>query len=185
VTTDLVQLVITTPCRRGEAAAALWRDIDLAGQIWHQPTSKSGEPHDYPLNDPALAVLERRRVATGGHPADHVFPGPAYGRPFSAWSDLIAMLASRIDPVTPVAADWRLHDLRRSFVTHLADAGHDETLLDLIINHRAARSRSGVRGIYQRAVRWQERVAALAAWNDRLNIYLSENITQMPMRRVG
>jgi integrase len=183
VTADLVQFVITVPCRRGEAAEARWRDIDLAAKVWRQPTSKNDDPHAFPLNERALAILTRRRKATGGHPDDFVFPGPRAAKPFMGWSNLIEAIAARIDQATPIVGDWRLHDIRRSFVTHLAEAGHDETVLDLILNHRAARSRSGVRGIYQRAVRWPERVAALAAWADLLRHYLGENVEHM--RRAG
>ena len=136
VITDLVQLTISIPCRRGEAATARWADFDLAARIWHQPTSKNGDPHDFPLNDRALAVLGRRR-AESGHPENFVFPGPRYSKPFSGWSNLIGAIATRIDPKTPVARGWRLHDFRRSFVTILAEQGHDETLLDLTIDHHA------------------------------------------------
>jgi integrase len=172
VTADLVQFVIAIPCRRGEAAVARWRDIDVSGRVWHQPTSKNQDPHDFPLNDRALAILARRRQATAGHPDDFVFPGPRAAKSFMGWSKLIKAISARIDKETPVAAGWRLHDVRRSFVTHLADAGRDETVLDLIINHRASRSRGGIRGVYQRAQRWPERVTALAAWDALLGSHL-------------
>jgi integrase len=183
VITDLVHFVIAIPCRRGEVASVRWRDLDTATKVWHQPTSKNQDPHDFPLNERALAILVRRREATGGHPDDFVFPGPRHAKPFCGWSNLIDAIADRICEDTPVAPGWRLHDVRRSFVTHLADAGHDEILLDLTINHRASRSRSGVRGVYQRAIRWPERVAALSAWNGHLDRALGENIR--PLRRMG
>jgi integrase len=175
VITDLAQLLVAVPCRRGEAATARWRDIDLGARIWHQPTSKSGNPHDFPLNDRALVILARRHEATGGHPDDYVFPGPRAGRPFCGWSNLIASIDARIPPAAPVP-DWRLHDFRRSCVTHLAEQGHDETVLDLLLNHAASRSRGGVLGVYQRSQRWPERVAALAAWGELLGQYLGENV---------
>jgi integrase len=175
VTADIVQFLIAVPARRGEAATMCWRDVDIAARVWHQPITKNGDPHDYPLNHRALAILARRRQATGAHPDDYVFPGPRYAKPFVGWSNLMAAITARVPPGVSLE-DLRLHDMRRGFVTHLAEQGHEETLLDLTINHRAARSRSGVRGVYQRAVRWPERVAALAAWNDNLDRWLGVNV---------
>jgi integrase len=174
IAADLTRFLITVPCRRGEAAIMKWSDVDLAGRVWTMPTSKNSDPHSFPLNDRAILVLLRRRQ---DDPTEHVFPcvGGA-DAPFNAWNDLIDNLREYA-----AIADWRLHDLRRSFVTLLAEAGTDETLLDLIINHRASKSRSGVKGIYQRAERWAERVKALHDWNLFLDQQLGENVA--PLRR--
>ncbi len=53
---DLVQLVLAIPCRRGEAAALRWQDIDFEARIWRQPTTKNGDPHLFPLNARAMEV---------------------------------------------------------------------------------------------------------------------------------
>jgi integrase len=179
---DLVRFCISVPCRRGEATVMRWAHVNIGARIWRLPTSKSGA-HEFPLNDLALAILERRIGATGGHPDDLVFPGPRFGRACS-WSDVIPDLAARIDPTTPVSPGWRLHDIRRSFCSLLADTGNfDETLLDLAIGHRGPRA--GVLGVYQHAQRWAERVAALNAWDRLLSIHLADNVESMPMRRMG
>jgi integrase len=52
----ITRFLLAVPCRRGEAAALRWADLDLDGRVWHQPTSKNGDPHDYPLNARALAA---------------------------------------------------------------------------------------------------------------------------------
>jgi integrase len=57
---------------------------------------------------------------------------------------------------------FNLHDVRRSFVTALAERGFDVDLLDQLLSH----SRKGVFGIYQRSSRWREKEAAMAAWAD-------------------
>ncbi len=95
----------------------------------------------------------------------------------------MSSVAGRIDPATPVATGWRLHDVRRAFVTHLAEQGHDESALDVCINHRASATRGGIRGVYQRAQRWAERVAALDAWNAFLDAHIGANV--LPLRRAG
>jgi integrase len=182
---DLVQLIITLPCRRGEAAECKWADIDFEARTWHQPDSKNTDPHDFPLNKRAVEILTRRHKATGGHPDDLVFPGPRYGKVFCGWPNMIDAINARIAPETPVAAGWRLHDLRKSFNSILADLGHDEIVLDLQLNHRASKSRPGMHGRYQLSYRWDERVAALKAWGELLDRALGENVTPLRRRRTS
>src|SRR4029077_655101 len=55
---------------------------------------------------------------------------------------------------------FNLHDVRRSFVSALAERGFDVDLLDQLLAH----SRRGVFGTYQRSSRWREKEAAMAAW---------------------
>ncbi len=175
-TRDLVQFLIGVPCRRSEAAHALWRHVDLAQRVWTQPTTKNTDGHAYPLNALALAILRRRQPEGSGRVNDLVFPGPRKGEPFGGWSNLANALVER---VPELGEDWRLHDLRRSFVTLLAEHGHDEIMLDVAINHRASKARGGVRGVYQRAQRWPERVAALNAWAELLGPHLAGTVTQL------
>lgn len=48
-------------------------------------------------------------------------------------------------------------------MTCLAERGHDDTVLDAMLNHRQAATRPGVMGVYQWAQRRQEHVAAMEA----------------------
>jgi integrase len=59
---------------------------------------------------------------------------------------------------------WVWHDFRRSFATALAESGVSETVADAVLNHRQSATRGGVLGVYQRASRWPEQVAAMKAW---------------------
>jgi hypothetical protein len=131
-------------------------------------------------SDRLLAILFSRRIAKRpGYAGDtgYVFSGTVTAT-FSGWAYLIACLRDVVG-----FDDWRPHDIRRSFVTQLAEQGVDETLLDLIINHRASGSRSGVKGVYQRSQRWAERVAALDAWNAYLDQQLGENVAPLGRQR--
>lgn len=86
----LLALLISTPCREGEAASATWADIDLPGRVWTQPTSKNSRPHRFPLNDRAFAILHAQRTAAGDNvkQSDLVFPSPRAGVVFAGWSNL-------------------------------------------------------------------------------------------------
>jgi hypothetical protein len=61
--TDVLRFLIAVPCRRSEARAMRWADVDLAASVWSQPTSKNTLPHAFPLNRLALDILWRRRAA--------------------------------------------------------------------------------------------------------------------------
>jgi integrase len=165
--TDVTQFLIAVPARRSEARAMRWTDVDLAARVWTQPTSKNGFAHAFPLNRLALEILHRRKAAGGDAPF-----------PFTRFDPLV----SRLRELLPELPNWRLHDLRRSFASTLADAGFSESVLDLVLNHAASRTRGGVLGVYQRAERWDERVRALDAWADSLERALGENVTPLLRR---
>lgn len=165
---DFVRFLISTPCRESEAAGMRWRDVDLASRSWTMPTSKNTLPHRFPLNDRALALVLARRDAVGISRATGdalVFPAPISGKAFNSWSTLKRSLDRRLAGGAAEAESWRFHDLRRSCATALGDRGFDDALIDLLLNHRAARSRGGIAGVYNTAQRWSDRVAALAAWS--------------------
>ena len=79
--------------------------------------------------------------------------------------------------------DFTLHDFRRSFVSGLADR-FDETRLDLTLNHAASSSRGGVKGVYQRATHWPERVAMMEAWADMLMHAVAGGADVLQLREV-
>jgi integrase len=182
---DLVQFLVATPCRESEAATMCWRDVDIDARTWTMPTSKNRLPHRFYLNDRALAVVLARRDACcrAAEPDALVFTAPLSGKAFNSWSSLKRSLDRRLGPsrdgarvqgiVSAPVPGWRLHDLRRSCATVLSDLGHDDALIDLILNHAAARSRGGVTGIYVVSQRWDERCAALTEWSGWIDAALS------------
>jgi hypothetical protein len=58
------------------------------------------------------------------------------------------MIKNRLDAAMGNPPAWRLHDLRRTFVTGLADLGIRPDVIELAVNHRSglrgARAASGV-----------------------------------------
>ena len=61
VVLDIIEFLILTGARKGEALQMQWVDIDFERQIWTVPLSKSGKPRYIPLSGAAMAVLERRK----------------------------------------------------------------------------------------------------------------------------
>jgi integrase len=143
-----------------------WEDVDLQGEVWSQAgtQTKNGEAHRFPLPELALDILKRRRAAAGSPATGLVFPSPRSGRPI----DTFGKAKRAVDEALTVKLDWRVHDHRRSFVTALGEAGVHEAVLDALLNHKQASTRGGVLGVYQRAQRWPEQVAAMARWDGML-----------------
>ena len=69
-------------------------------------------------------------------------------------------------------AGWRLHDLRRTAVTGMAELGVAPHVVEAVVNHVSGRARAGVAGVYNRATYALEKRAALQAWADHLDAVL-------------
>lgn len=160
---DLARLLIALPCRRGEAVALDWRDLDMdaASPQWRQAagTTKNGEAHRLHIHPLAMDVLRSRHAAVGKPTAGLVFPSPKAGNKVDSFSDMQAAL-NKASGLT----GWRWHDFRRSFATTLGEAGVSEATADAMLNHKASATRGGVLGVYQRAENWPGQVIAMQAW---------------------
>jgi hypothetical protein len=62
-----------------------------------------------------------------------------------------------------VIGPWRLHDLRRTAVTGMAELGIRPDVIELTVNHVSG-SRGGIAGVYNRSELLDERRAALERW---------------------
>lgn len=165
---EIVRVLALTGQRREEVAGMTWGELDLDGALWSIPPerTKNGLPHDVPLSLPAVHILQgiARRENR-----ELVF-GRGKG-PFSGWSkakaELDARLTARLREGSPKAkplAPWRLHDLRRTAATRMADLGVLPHVIEAILNHISGH-RSGVAGIYNRATYSAEKRAAIDLWS--------------------
>ena len=65
----------------------------------------------------------------------------------------------------PAATPWRVHDIRRSVATGMADIGIEPHVIEEILNHRSGHRR-GVAGVYNRSPYEKAVRLALARWAD-------------------
>ena len=154
-----MRFLLLVPLRRDEAVGLAWNDVDLQLRRIRIPAhrAKTREAHELPLSEPAMAMLEARKLAAKG---ELVFPSPN-GGPYTGSDHLLTRIRARIGHANTKRAErFSFHDIRRSFVSHLAERGYDVDLLDQCLGH----SRKGVFGIYQRASRMAERGRAMEAW---------------------
>jgi len=107
VSARAVEFVALTAVRSGEARGATWAEMDLTAKIWVVPAvrMKSGRPHEVPLSDRAVTILEgQKQRAT----SDLVFEGNREGSPISDTAMTKALRAAG-------AGDATLHGLRSTF----------------------------------------------------------------------
>jgi integrase len=184
---DLVRFLLLTPLRLREAGALVWSEVDFDhGRVLIMGRTKNGETHELPLAPRALAILESRwkvrdvtQETTAQQPA-LVFASTAL-KPYEGFSRLVRRIRARIGQKdAPKAQRFTFHDIRRAFVSSLAERGYDVDLLDQMLGH----TRKGVLGVYQRASRMAERKAAMSAW---ASLVLEEapvdNVVQLAARR--
>ena len=150
----IVRLLVLTGQRRLEIGDLVWPEIDPDKRQIELPAerTKNHRPHIVPLSDQALALLPSR---TKGR--DLVFGRGDGG--FSGWSKAkgeldariaAARSAARVDKPMPA---WRLHDLRRSFVTHLNELGFAQPhVIEAIDEPRQRPSRRRGRRLQQGAI---------------------------------
>ena len=164
----IVRLLILTGQRRGEIADLQWAEINTAAaQIeLPPPRTKNGLPHLVPISDEAAAMLV---TAPRWQDREHVFgEGPRRG--FQGWSKAKAELDKAIGEARKKAGNmesmphWTIHDIRRSFVTHMGERGFAEPhVIEAIVNHVSG-VKGGVAGVYNKAQYLDERRKALKAW---------------------
>ena len=136
----IVQLLILTGCRRGEALNAQIQHFDLGRGDWVVPLPKAGKARHIPLNDMAIQTVRAAIQMKQTHnqvtkESPYLFPSPSTGEPFQsifyAWDK--ARKAAHIDTV-------RMHDLRHSFASAMVNSGM--TLYDVkqILGHSNIRT---------------------------------------------
>jgi integrase len=105
-------------------------------------------------------------------------------RPIASWSKI----KNRLDAIMSPASPWRLHDLRRTFVTGLADLGIRPDVIELAVNHRSG-LRGGIAGVYNKSELLPERRAALERWSAHVDGLVkgkpADVITLSPQRKGG
>ena len=160
----IVRLLMLTGQRREEIGGLRWSEINTEKkQIELQAErTKNSRPHDVPLSQMALDVLGNIPRIRG---REQVF-GEGEGG-YSGWS----RSKGRIDAVAKVKS-WRLHDLRRTCATGMADLGIQPHIIEAVLNHVSGH-KAGVAGIYNRSAYTSEKRAALELWSNHVQAITS------------
>jgi len=148
---DIIRLLLLTGQRRNEVGHLRWSEIDWARKliVLGPERTKNKLRHELPLSAQALAILQQRP-----RQGDHVF------REFNWYRSKLA-LDARLKGVAP----WRLHDLRRTCATGMAELGVQPHIIEAVLNHVSGH-KAGVAGIYNRASYVDAMRDALQRWAD-------------------
>lgn len=120
-------LYLLTGARKSELLTARWEHVDWTRAELKLPETKAGRVHYLPLSGPALALL-REIPRVEGNP--YILPGKVLG----AHLVNISKPWGRVRTAAGVE-DVRLHDLRRTVGSWLAQAGNSLHLIGRVLNH--------------------------------------------------
>lgn len=167
---DITRLLILTGQRREEIGGLRWSEIERGSIVLPPERTKNSRQHEVPLSRQAKAILERQSKRKG---RDFVFGIGELG--FSGWSDCKARLDQALlalrrktNRKAKAMPDWRLHDLRRTCATGMAEFGVQPHIIEAVLNHVSGH-KAGVAGIYNRARYAGEMRDALQRWADHLD----------------
>jgi integrase len=154
----IVRLLILTGQRRHEVGGVSSSELNFARAVWSIPSdrTKNGRPHEVPLPAPAALVLKEAQMEVG----DGYLFGEAQG-PFQGWSKAKAALDRRIAAAGNTLKPWRVHDIRRTVATRMAEFGVQPHIVEAVLNHISGH-KAGVAGVYNRALYAAEKRRALA-----------------------
>jgi integrase len=166
---EIVRLLILSGQRREEIGGLRWSEVDLdRGLIVLPPErTKNLRQHEVPLSTQARAIIERQPKRKG---RDFIFGIGKAG--FSGWSKskerldqaLLRKRRERDRRAKPLPS-WRLHDLRRTAATQMAELSVLPHIVEVALNHVSGH-KAGVAGIYNRARYEGEMRDALQKWAD-------------------
>jgi len=169
------KLLLITGQRRNEVAGMKWEHIDLGNKLWTLPKedTKAKRQHEVPLSPMAIEVLE-------AVPRDGRYVFSTTGKTcISGFSRAKKRCDEKISTNQLMAAGkkkwtdkeieqnlipaWRLHDIRRTVASGMAEIGIAPHVIEKVLNHSTGQI-SGVAAVYNRHTYLREKTDALNAW---------------------
>jgi integrase len=172
----IVRLLILTGCRRIEIGGMRWSEIDFQEGTWTLPKarSKNKHAHTLPLTPLMMEIIKAVPRQVG---RDCLFGARTeYG--FSVWEQARSLFDKRLSgDMEP----WRLHDIRRSVATGMADIGIAPHIIETVLNHRSGH-KGGIAGIYNRSSYQRDVAAAIVRWSDHIRDLMEGRAKVVPLR---
>lgn len=159
----VLKLLMLLGSRRQEIGGMRWSEINRDKAEWTLPKerAKNGRELTLPLPPLALEIIESVPEIVG---REHVFGGRS-PTGFCDWSRSKAELDRRLGESV---RSWRIHDVRRSIATHLADDLNIQPhVIECILGHYGG-FRRGTAQVYNKSPYANEMRTALVAWSEHL-----------------
>lgn len=163
---DFILLSLSTGARKSNVLSMRWDELDLDAGTWSIPVekTKTRRAQIIPLGPIEIGVLNEREQLLGeseevDDDCPWVFPGKgAFGHivdPGNAWESLREQLGM---------SDLRIHDLRRSLASTMANTGADVSVVRAALNHTDMRTTLKAYIRTSQQVQLQARQKAQEAW---------------------
>jgi integrase len=126
---QIALFLLATGARLNEALPARWENVDRERRVWRIPVAdlKSRHMRSVPLGDSAIEILDQ--LDTAGR-YEHLFINRKTGKPYTTiyktWEGL------RAESGLP---RLRLHDLRHSAASYMAQAGVSLYVIQQVLGH--------------------------------------------------
>jgi integrase len=169
-----IKLALVTGQRIGEVAHTELSELSIndAAPLWVilGDRTKNGQPNRIPLSPLALKLIaEAQELADG---ASWLFPNPSGVGPIDAHAPTRALARAR-DAIG--LDDFRIHDLRRTAATHMAELGVSPHTISMILNHVSAQQGTITSKVYVKYSYNQEKRDALNVWSARIETIISSD----------
>ncbi len=178
-----LKISLATGQRIGEVTGMAMSELSLndTAPMWIIPgsRSKNGEPNRVPLSKLALRLISEARTLTSN--GDWIFPSPSVNGPIDPHASTRAL--GRARAVIGIS-NFRVHDLRRTAATKMAEIGVSPHTIALVLNHVSARRGTVTGKAYVRYSYDREKREALNAWGSRLEQIVSgeDSAAVVPIR---
>lgn len=158
VSRSLLELVILTACRSGEARNMTWGEVDFNSKTWTIPAErmKAKSSHRVPLSPRVIEILEGQK----GQHETLVFPSVRDQVPLSdmALTQLLRRLEAQSDSPGRVAT---AHGFRSSFRDWCSEQGYSRDLAERSLAHTI---KDKVEAAYHRTDLLEQRRELMDAW---------------------
>jgi integrase len=172
----IIRLLMILGARASEIGGLRWSEIH--GDVIELPPArvKTDKAHLIPLPPLACDILEQlpHRKNRDGSPRDLLFGTGTAVAGFNGWHMAKQRLDQRIaESAGQALAPWVVHDVRRSFSTHLNELSiAPPHIVEALLGHVSG-YRAGVAGTYNHAVYRHEKRQALDRWADTLTAWIA------------
>lgn len=165
-----IKLLILTGQREAEIGQLRWDEVHDDEIILTPNRVKNKRAHTIPLSSPARELIGPRI-----NWRTHIFGRSDSG--FKGHSNCKV----RLDKQLGIPA-WRIHDIRRSVATGMAELGIQPHIIEAVLNHVSGH-KAGVAGIYNRASYSKEKRQALDLWAEHVTAIVEGRTTVVPLKR--
>ncbi len=154
----IVQLLILTGQRKSEIGSLRWDWINNDRISLPASVTKNAREHSFPIGKMVSSMLSSNSRGS------LLFTATGTQSPYNGYAFHMKQLLK-----ASKTSDWTLHDLRRTFATGLAALNVPIHVTEKLLNHVSGTT-GGLVGVYQRHSYWPEQVAALKAWEEKVQL---------------